>query len=159
MRSNAVVIGGILLQNPTQMFLAQNNNVVHALPPDRSEQPFGKAILPRRSWCARLVPDPHGAQSACDDCTVDPIAIPDHVTRSSIPRKRLGYLTCNPLRCRCDSSCTTAACDGGGARRTQQRGQSTPVGSSRSAVRHIRFAMGSAAMSAGHECPLIEVFG
>jgi len=27
------------------------------------------------------------------------------------------------------------------------------------AVRHIRFAMGSAAMSAGHECPLIEVFG
>ena len=60
---------------------------------------------------------------------------------------------------RCDISCTTAVHDGGVARRTQQRGQGTPVGSNRSAVRHIRFAMGSAAMSAGHECPLIEVFG
>src|SRR6202140_4781762 len=25
---------------------------------------------------------------------------PDHITWSSIPRKRLGYLTSNPLRCR-----------------------------------------------------------
>jgi hypothetical protein len=33
------------------------------------------------------------------------------------------------------------------------------LGSNRSAVRHIRFAMGSAAVSAGHECLLIEVFG
>ena len=48
---------------------------------------------------------------------------------------------------RCDISCTTAVHDGGVARRTQQRGQGTPVGSNRSAVRHIRFAMGSAAMS------------
>ena len=34
-----------------------------------------------------------------------------------------------------------------------------PSESNRSAVRHIRFALGSAAMSAGHEYPLIEVFG
>jgi len=60
---------------------------------------------------------------------------------------------------RCDISWMTAVGDGGVARRAQQRGQGTPVGSSRSAVRHIRFAMGSAAMSAGRECPLIEVFG
>src|SRR5260370_35203599 len=97
MRSNAVVIGRIVFQNPAQMFLAQDNDVVQTLAPDRSDQPFCKAILPRRSWCDRLVPDPHGAQSACDDCTVDPIAIPDHITRSPIPRKRLGYLTINPL--------------------------------------------------------------
>src|SRR5664280_324831 len=72
--------------------------------PDRSDQPFDKAILPRRSWCDRLVPDAHGARSACDHRTVDPIAIPDHVNRSFIPRKRLGDLTRNPLRRRigCD---------------------------------------------------------
>jgi hypothetical protein len=29
------------------MHLAQDNDVVHTLPPDRSDQPFGKAILPR----------------------------------------------------------------------------------------------------------------
>src|ERR1700692_818682 len=100
MRCNAIVIGRIVFQNPAQMVLAQDNEMVQTLAPDRSDQPFGKAILPRRSWCDRLVPDPHGAQSACDDCTIDPIAIPDHITWSSIPRKRLGYLTSNPLRCR-----------------------------------------------------------
>jgi hypothetical protein len=30
------------------MHLAQDNDVVHTLTPDRSDQPFGKAILPRR---------------------------------------------------------------------------------------------------------------
>jgi hypothetical protein len=57
MRSNAIVIGRIVFQNPAQMFLAQDNDVVRTLAPDRSDRPFGKAILPRRSWCDRLVPD------------------------------------------------------------------------------------------------------
>jgi hypothetical protein len=36
---------------------ARDNDVGHTLMPDRSDQPFGKAILSRRSWCARPVPD------------------------------------------------------------------------------------------------------
>src|SRR6202022_978323 len=59
----------------------------------------------------------------------------------------------------CNISCTTAAGDGGGTRRARQRGRGIPVGSDRSAVRHIRFAMGNAAASADRECPLIEVAG
>jgi hypothetical protein len=51
------------------MDLAQDNDVVHTLTPDRSEQPFDKAILPRRGRCGRLVPDAHGAHSARDDAT------------------------------------------------------------------------------------------
>src|SRR6202011_3678971 len=100
MRSNAVVIGRIVFQNPAQMILAQDNNVVQTLAPDRSDQPFGKAILPRRGWCSGLVPDPHGSQSACDDAAIDPIPIADEVARSLIPRKCLRYLTCNPFCCR-----------------------------------------------------------
>src|ERR1700726_1379597 len=60
---------------------------------------------------------------------------------------------------RCDISCTTAARDGGVARRSQQRGQGIPVGSNRLAVQHKRFAMGSAAMSVDRECAMIEVCG
>src|ERR1700726_2306569 len=97
MRSDAVVIVSIGFQNPAQMRLAQDNDVVHTLTPDRSDQPFGKAILPRRGWCGRLVPDAHGAQSARDDAAIDPIAIADEVVRSLIPRKCLRYLTCNPF--------------------------------------------------------------
>src|ERR1700694_3078429 len=98
MRSDAIVIVGVGFQDPTQMDLAQDNDVVHALTPDRSDQPFGKAVLPGRGWRGRLVPNAHGAQSACDDAAIDPIPIADEVTRRFIPRKCLRYLTCNPFR-------------------------------------------------------------
>ena len=67
MRSDAIVIVGVGFQDPTQMHLAQDNDVVHTFTPDRCDQPFGNAILPRRGWCGRLVPDAHAAQSARDD--------------------------------------------------------------------------------------------
>ena len=79
------------------MGFPQDNDVIHALTPDRSDQPFGKAVLPGRGWRGRLVPDAHGAQSARDDAAIDPVAIADEVVRSLIPRKCLRYLTCNPF--------------------------------------------------------------
>jgi len=78
--------------------------VVHTFTPDRSDQPFHKAILPRRGWCSRLVPDAHGAQSARDDAAIDPVAIADEVVRSVIPGKCLRNLTCNPF-------CRRICCD------------------------------------------------
>ena len=86
------------------MRFAPNDDMIEALTPDRPDQPFGKAILPGRGWCGRLVPDAHGTQSARDDDAIDSIPISDHIARSHVPRKSLGYLTCNPLRRRvgCD---------------------------------------------------------
>jgi hypothetical protein len=49
------------LQDSAQMRLVQDDDMVNTFAPDRSDQPFGKAVLPRRGWCSRLVPDPHGA--------------------------------------------------------------------------------------------------
>src|SRR5713226_2707133 len=97
MRSEAIVVVGVGFQDPRQMHLAQDNDVVHTFTPDRSDQPFGNAILPRRGWCGRLVPDTHAAQSARDDAAIDPVAIADEVARSLIPRKCFRYLTCNPF--------------------------------------------------------------
>src|SRR5665213_3582539 len=74
--------------------------MIHTLAPDRSDQPFGKAILPRRDRCRRLVPDAHGAQSASEGGAIDPIPIPDEVLRGIIPWKCLRYLTRNPFRSR-----------------------------------------------------------
>src|ERR1700736_5625569 len=87
MCSNVVVIASIGSQDSAQMRLAQDDEMVNTLTPDRSDQPFGKAVLPRRGWCSRLVPDAHGAQSAGNDCTVDAIPVADHVARSFIPRE------------------------------------------------------------------------
>src|ERR1700681_215405 len=97
MCSNVVVIASIGSQDSAQMRLAQDDEMVNTFTPDRSDQPFSKAVLPRRGWCSRLVPDAHGAQSARDDAAIDPVAIADEVVRSLIPRKCLRYLTCNPF--------------------------------------------------------------
>src|ERR1700730_5851432 len=98
MRSDAIVIASVRFQNSAQMCLAQNNDVIQALAPDRSDQPLGKAVLTRRILCSGLVANAHGAQSACDDAAVDAVPIADEVARSLIPRKCLRHLTCNPLR-------------------------------------------------------------
>src|ERR1700726_5005744 len=104
MCSNVVVIASIGTQDSAQMRFAQDDEMVNTLAPDRSDQPFGKAILTRRSWCGRPVPNAPGAQSARDDAAIDPVAIADEVVRSLIPRKRLRYLTCNPF-------CRRICCD------------------------------------------------
>src|ERR1700752_4179260 len=104
MRSEIVIIVGVTFQNSAQMHLAEDNDVVQTLTPDRSDQAFGKAVLPRRGWCGRPVSDTHRSQLARDNTAIDPVPIADKVVRSLIPRKRLGYWTCNPFRRRicCD---------------------------------------------------------
>src|SRR5260370_7353974 len=104
MRSGPVVVASIRSEKPALMRLAQDNDVVHTFAPDRSDQPFDKTILPRWRRCDRFVPNAHGSQSAYDDGAIDPIAVPDHVTRGTVPRKSLGELPCDPLRRRvgCD---------------------------------------------------------
>ena len=46
--SDAIVIVGIGVQDPAQMRLALDNDVVHTFTPDRSDQPFDEAILKAR---------------------------------------------------------------------------------------------------------------
>src|SRR5258707_3972193 len=104
MRPRPIIVASVRFQNPAQMCLAQDNDVVHTLTPDRSDQPFDNAVLPGRGWCNWPVPNAHGTQSACDDSTVDAITVPDHVTGSPVPRKCLRYLAYNPFcrRIPCD---------------------------------------------------------
>ena len=79
------------------MRLAQDDTVVHTLASDRSDQSFGKAILPRRDRCDRLIPDAHGANSAHDDGAIDLISIADEVMRRLIPGECLSELARDPF--------------------------------------------------------------
>src|SRR5450631_169202 len=97
MRSDLVVVTGIRFQNPAQMCFAQDNDVVQTLTPDRSDQPLGETILPRRGRCDGPIAYAHGAQSACDDRTIDAIPVADHVARSFIPRECFCDLARNPF--------------------------------------------------------------
>jgi hypothetical protein len=46
MRSHMVVVGSIGLEDPAQMVLAQDHDVIQALPANRADQPFGMTVLP-----------------------------------------------------------------------------------------------------------------
>src|SRR5881396_3329400 len=78
--------------------------MVDALASDRSDQPFGEAVLPRRAWGDGLVADAHGAQSVRDGSAIDAIPITDQVARRLSPRECFGDLVCDPVRGRmgCD---------------------------------------------------------
>ena len=41
------------------MPLAQGDDVIGTLASDRSDQPFGEAVLPRRAWSNGFVTDAH----------------------------------------------------------------------------------------------------
>src|SRR5947199_5012448 len=66
--------------------------MVDALASDRSDQPFGEAVLPRRAWGDGLVADAHGAQAVRDGGAIDAIPIADHVAPRLSPRECFGDL-------------------------------------------------------------------
>src|SRR5260370_24074755 len=80
------------------------HHMVDALASDRSDQSFGKAVLPRRAWSDRFVADAHGSQSMPDGNAIDLIPIADQVARGLIPRECLCDLARDPVggRMRCD---------------------------------------------------------
>jgi len=104
MSPQRIVVGSILRQNPTQVRFTQNDYMVDTLAPDRSDQPFGEAVLPRRAWGDGLVADAHGSQSMPDGNAIDLIPIADQVARGLIPRECLCDLARDPVRgrMRCD---------------------------------------------------------
>src|SRR5262249_13642549 len=70
------------------MSFAPDDEMIETLAPDRSDQPFSEAILPRRTWCDGLVPYAHGMQTAGDDGAVDAIPIANNVVRGLVPREK-----------------------------------------------------------------------
>src|SRR5262249_56007651 len=66
-RSDVVVITSIGSQDSAQMGFAPDDEMIETLAPDRSDQPFSEAILPRRSRSDGLVPYAHGTQTAGAD--------------------------------------------------------------------------------------------
>jgi hypothetical protein len=96
-RARAVVVTGIGGQDAAKVRLADDDDMVEAVPPDRADQSFGMAVLPRRARRGRSVANAHGLDAPRDDGAVGCIAITDEVSRCFIPRECLGDLPGNPL--------------------------------------------------------------
>jgi hypothetical protein len=74
-----IAVRGELDKDPTQVYLSKHHQVVDALPPNRTDQSFRKAVLPRRTGRDWLVANAHGAQAAGDNGTVYGVTVADQV--------------------------------------------------------------------------------
>ena len=82
------------------MPLAEDNDMVKAIPSDRTDEPLRMSVLPWRSWCDRPVPNAHRANATDKDIAIDTIPIANDILRRLLPAVCLGELTRNPLGAR-----------------------------------------------------------
>ena len=97
MRPSDVVVFRIRAEHIAQMSLAEDEDVIKALPSDRADQPFGMAVLPRRSRRCRSVANAHGANAPSERLAIDPIAITDKILRRVLPADGLSHLPRDPF--------------------------------------------------------------
>src|SRR6476660_4389584 len=105
MRPYLVVITHVRQQDVTEVSLAEYNNLVKALPSDRTDQPFGICVLPRGARRRRPVADAYRSESANKDLAIGPVPVPNEIAGSLFPAAGLRDLICDPF-CgwmRCDA--------------------------------------------------------
>src|SRR5215469_13332860 len=98
MRASLVVVFLICLEQLMKARLAKHNNMIKAIPPDRSDQSLRTSVLPWRPRCNRPITDAHRSQPAEDDLAVEAITVPNDVTWRPLPPVCLGQLAGNPFR-------------------------------------------------------------
>src|SRR5712675_965758 len=105
MRPYLVVIVHVRQQHVTEVALTEHNNVVKAVPSDRTDQPFGISILPRGAWRRWSVANAHRSKPSDEDIAIGLIAIADQIVGSLFPAACFRDLICNPFcgRMRCDA--------------------------------------------------------
>src|SRR5260221_3225648 len=104
MRPYLVVIFHVRQQYMTEVSLAEHNNVVKALPSDRTDQPFGISVLPWGARRCRPVTNAHRSKSSDEDLTIGPIPVTDQIAGSLFPTACFPDLICDPF-------CSRMSCD------------------------------------------------
>src|SRR4029450_8980763 len=79
------------------MTLIDNDQVIQAIPSDRSDQALNVGILPRRPRCRWSIPDPHRVQPVLEDLAKCSGPVANEMPRRPVPRKGLGDLMRKPF--------------------------------------------------------------
>jgi len=95
-----VVVLEIVAEEPAEVALAEDNDVVEALAADAADHSLGERVLPGVPRSGEDFLDAHTLHPPPEGWPVHVVAISNQVTRSRLPVKRLGDLLRSPLRCR-----------------------------------------------------------
>src|SRR5262245_13966532 len=82
------------------MALVDDDQVIQAVPSNRSDQALNVGVLPRRTRCHWSTPDPHGVQPLLEDLAKGAVTISNEMARWPVLGKGLGNLMRNPFCCR-----------------------------------------------------------
>ena len=80
-----------------EMPLAEHNNMVKAIPSNRTDEPLRISVLPWRPWRDRSISYAHCAEPFEDDIAIDAISIANDVPWRLLPTVSLGQLTGDPI--------------------------------------------------------------
>jgi hypothetical protein len=95
-----IVLGGIITQQFAQMALVDDDQVVQAIPSDRSDQALNVGVLPLLTRCHWSIAKPHGVQPLLEGLAKGAITISHMMARRPVPGKGLRDLMRDSFRCR-----------------------------------------------------------
>src|SRR5262245_55460382 len=84
----------------TKVPLAKHNDMVEAIPSDRSNEPLRTSVLPWGACCSRPIANTHRLQPTENDVAIDAITVANDVAGRLLPPICLGQLAGNPFRSR-----------------------------------------------------------
>lgn len=96
MRSRRMVVGRVATKNAHEVPFVQNDDVVEALSPDRSDQTFTIRILPRRGGGCDDFRDAHRLDTPDEVSTEDAVTVAKQIARRGIVRKGFTHLLGGP---------------------------------------------------------------
>jgi hypothetical protein len=105
MRAGPIVIFHVTEQQVTEVAFAEYNDVVNAFPSDRTDQPFGRCVLPRGTRRCWPVADAYRSESADKNLTISTVPVTNEIAGSLFPPACFRDLVCDPF-CgwmRCDA--------------------------------------------------------
>jgi len=92
-----MVILEIPREDPFQVALVENDDVIQTISADTANNSFHIRILPGASRCRDYLFNEEAPHAAAESLTIDGIAIPKQIARCGIPRKGLDHLLSHPL--------------------------------------------------------------
>ena len=96
MGSSVVVVREVASQDAAQVTLAQDEDVVETLAPDRPDETLREGILPRAAGSREDLVDPHALHAVAEGVTVDRVAIAEEVGGGGVVREGVHDLLSGP---------------------------------------------------------------
>jgi hypothetical protein len=93
-----MVVGEVAGQDAVEVSLAENENVIQTLAPDRSDQALGEGIVPRAVRCREDFGNPHALHSVAKLLAKHPVTIAQEIGRPRLVREGVHDLLGRPGR-------------------------------------------------------------